>query len=127
MTSKKRIGECWVCGCTDMDCTGCVERTGEPCTWADKQRTLCSACLALLARSIAVARPARTPWFQEWLRTNRISTIGDLCHPRLDSSASHLGQKFERLRSRAHAWLRKMTRVGPMGASAEQIAAATAH
>lgn len=33
---------CRVCGCTDDDCTQCVEKTGEPCTWTEPG--LCSAC-----------------------------------------------------------------------------------
>ncbi len=33
---------CRVCGCTDDDCAGCIERTGEPCHWAEDD--LCSAC-----------------------------------------------------------------------------------
>lgn len=33
---------CRVCGCTDLDCSGCIERTGEPCYWVND--TLCSAC-----------------------------------------------------------------------------------
>ena len=33
---------CRVCGCTDDDCSGCVERTGEPCYWVEPD--LCSAC-----------------------------------------------------------------------------------
>src|SRR5205809_346714 len=33
---------CRVCGCTDEDCSGCVERTGEPCYWIEPD--LCSAC-----------------------------------------------------------------------------------
>lgn len=33
---------CHVCGCTDLDCTGCIERTGQPCHWITD--TLCSAC-----------------------------------------------------------------------------------
>ena len=35
---------CRVCGCTDVDCSGCVERTGEPCSWVEAD--LCSACSA---------------------------------------------------------------------------------
>src|SRR4051812_23163361 len=35
---------CKVCGCTDADCRGCIERTGEPCTWAGPN--LCSACVS---------------------------------------------------------------------------------
>jgi hypothetical protein len=33
---------CRVCGCTDDDCSGCIERTGEPCFWIEDD--LCSAC-----------------------------------------------------------------------------------
>jgi hypothetical protein len=33
---------CRVCGCTDDDCSGCIERTGEPCSWAEPG--LCTAC-----------------------------------------------------------------------------------
>lgn len=35
---------CRQCGCTDMDCSGCVERTGEACFWVEWD--LCSACVA---------------------------------------------------------------------------------
>jgi hypothetical protein len=44
-TSLRRVGvrRCVGCGCTDMDCSGCVERTGEACFWVDVD--LCSACL----------------------------------------------------------------------------------
>lgn len=33
---------CEVCGCTEEDCSQCVERTGEPCYWV--RPGLCSAC-----------------------------------------------------------------------------------
>ena len=36
------VRRCRVCGCTDNDCSGCIERTGEPCHWV--ARDLCSAC-----------------------------------------------------------------------------------
>lgn len=36
---------CRVCGCTDDDCSGCIERTGRPCSWVE--RDLCSACVGL--------------------------------------------------------------------------------
>ena len=46
---KSRIpakpGTCRICGCTDLDCSGCLERTGQPCEWADESHTLCSACI----------------------------------------------------------------------------------
>jgi ParB/RepB/Spo0J family partition protein len=43
---KKKTGavrKCRVCGCTDDDCSQCVEKTGEPCHWVEDD--LCSACL----------------------------------------------------------------------------------
>lgn len=33
---------CRRCGCTDADCSGCIQRTGQPCFWAEPD--LCSAC-----------------------------------------------------------------------------------
>lgn len=33
---------CRKCLCTDDDCSGCIERTGEPCHWVEED--LCSAC-----------------------------------------------------------------------------------
>jgi hypothetical protein len=33
---------CRVCGCTDDDCHQCIEKTGKPCHWVEKD--LCSAC-----------------------------------------------------------------------------------
>jgi hypothetical protein len=33
---------CFFCGCTDENCSGCVERTGLPCYWVYED--LCSAC-----------------------------------------------------------------------------------
>ena len=41
---KPEPGTCLKCGCTDNDCSGCVERTGQSCYWADPEKTLCSAC-----------------------------------------------------------------------------------
>jgi len=35
---------CRVCGCTDTDCSGCIERTGAPCFWVPGADDLCSAC-----------------------------------------------------------------------------------
>lgn len=34
---------CRECGCTQRDCSGCVERTGVPCEWVELD--LCSACV----------------------------------------------------------------------------------
>ncbi|MEN6421290.1 MAG: hypothetical protein ABFD76_05025 [Smithella sp.] len=35
--------KCRVCGCTDDDCSQCIERTGKPCYWVEDD--LCSACV----------------------------------------------------------------------------------
>jgi activating signal cointegrator 1 len=35
-------GVCRLCGCTDTNCAGCIERTGVPCSWVESD--LCSAC-----------------------------------------------------------------------------------
>lgn len=39
---------CRECGCTDLDCSDCIERTGEPCSWVPELETdagpICSAC-----------------------------------------------------------------------------------
>ena len=36
------VAKCRVCGCTDDDCSECIERTGKPCHWVEED--LCSAC-----------------------------------------------------------------------------------
>jgi hypothetical protein len=38
------IRRCRVCGCTDDNCRQCIEKTGQPCYWVEKD--LCSACVA---------------------------------------------------------------------------------
>ena len=35
---------CRVCGCTDDDCSQCIEAAGAPCYWVEKD--LCSRCSA---------------------------------------------------------------------------------
>lgn len=44
-------GVCRVCGCTDIDCRGCIARTGEPCHWVEDD--LCSACAPAAAAAAA--------------------------------------------------------------------------
>lgn len=39
-----KSGRCRICGCTEDDCSDCVEATGEACSWVDDARTLCSRC-----------------------------------------------------------------------------------
>ena len=40
---------CRVCGCTDDDCSQCIEKTGGPCHWVEPD--LCSACAEEGAKS----------------------------------------------------------------------------
>lgn len=44
---------CRVCGCTDDDCSQCVEKTGAPCSWVEPD--LCSACVPTAAEKNRVA------------------------------------------------------------------------
>jgi Protein of unknown function (DUF3102) len=41
---------CRVCGCTEDDCRGCIEKTGEPCWWVEPG--LCSACHKPVIKSL---------------------------------------------------------------------------
>lgn len=34
---------CRACGCTDLDCRQCIQKTGQPCSWVEED--LCSACV----------------------------------------------------------------------------------
>lgn len=42
---KNISGECMFCGCTDGDCSNCIEKTGGPCSWVNSDETICSACI----------------------------------------------------------------------------------
>jgi hypothetical protein len=45
--SKMNSAVCRICGCTDDDCSQCIEKTGEPCYWQEPD--LCSACASTTA------------------------------------------------------------------------------
>ena len=48
--------KCRVCGCTNEDCSRCIERTGEACSWAEDD--LCTACTpAVLKRFPLPTKP----------------------------------------------------------------------
>lgn len=53
MNQTEQVQEqtCRVCGCTDLDCSGCIERTGQACYWVEED--LCSACV-LTAKDFAL-------------------------------------------------------------------------
>ena len=42
INSKDFIRECRVCGCTDNDCSQCIDAQGYPCYWMEPD--LCSRC-----------------------------------------------------------------------------------
>lgn len=42
------VRTCRECGCTDENCSQCVEKTGGPCQWVEAD--LCSACVPVEAR-----------------------------------------------------------------------------
>jgi len=52
--SMSCVAKCAVCGCTDHDCRGCVERTGQPCWWFGPN--LCSAC-AIGSKGLSLWQP----------------------------------------------------------------------
>lgn len=41
----QRTEVCKECGCTDLDCSQCIEKTGKPCYWVHNKYDLCSACV----------------------------------------------------------------------------------
>jgi hypothetical protein len=52
--AKPAAEKCRVCGCVVADCSGCIARTGKPCSWADATHTLCTACESLAAADIGI-------------------------------------------------------------------------
>jgi hypothetical protein len=40
------VHTCKICGCSDFDCSACIEATGRPCYWV--QDNLCSRCAGAL-------------------------------------------------------------------------------
>ena len=66
MTTKAiKVRQCRICGCTDDNCSQCIEKTGFPCYWIDKD--LCSACYAEIEK-FAVFRQEFWKWFPEHYR-----------------------------------------------------------
>lgn len=62
MIDMDAIRACRVCGCTDDDCSQCVEKTGQPCSWVEDD--LCSAChVEPPVKALADDCPkCKTPW-----------------------------------------------------------------
>lgn len=47
------IRTCRVCNCTELDCSGCWQRTGHPCHWVAED--LCSACVPASQAPLRIA------------------------------------------------------------------------
>lgn len=65
---------CRRCGCTENDCSTCINRTGMPCHWVE--RDLCSACRPSLEARVLdlhLLMQARTPG--EWRAVNASETV----------------------------------------------------
>lgn len=45
-------GVCNVCGCTDNDCSQCIEASGQPCYWVNFEHNFCNRCLADLVNKM---------------------------------------------------------------------------
>lgn len=56
LTRALEARRCRQCGCTDYDCSECVERTGLPCHWVEED--LCSACVEETLQNPDQALPA---------------------------------------------------------------------
>lgn len=41
-SNQSELRKCRICGCTDNNCSQCIEKTGAPCHWIEDD--LCSAC-----------------------------------------------------------------------------------
>lgn len=67
----KKIRTCRVCGCTHDDCRQCIEKTGGPCNWIEKD--LCSACAEpqVLRPAIRIESEARSA--ADELETHQLS------------------------------------------------------
>lgn len=61
------VRRCRECGCTDVDCTQCIEKTGAPCWWVSAD--LCSRCAteleakAIIMGTVFRQNPLTSPLF----------------------------------------------------------------
>lgn len=84
---------CVSCGCTEDDCSGCIERTGEACYWVDDD--LCSACVRYGSYFVAAiyreGDPSHAPYETElWTRKDADAFVRNM----LVSPDSEAGEVF---------------------------------
>lgn len=51
---KMEMRICRSCGCSDQDCSLCIERTGHPCSWVECD--LCSACTPSMLKKYPIKK-----------------------------------------------------------------------
>lgn len=98
-------GSCSECGCTDLDCSQCVEATGEPCTWVVVPTAksmwlgLCSRCDAERAAvDEEVIEPAELVADPALVASVAGGLVGGLDNPDADARAA-------KRRGRGHRFL----------------------
>lgn len=70
--TEKEIQKCRVCGCTNEDCSQCIEKTGSPCFWIEKD--LCSACSDVLPSEFFRVFPA----YNSGSREDKLTCLNNL-------------------------------------------------
>lgn len=49
-------GKCFFCGCTELDCSNCIEESGKACHWIDGSKTICSVCYEKIRSAFVVQK-----------------------------------------------------------------------
>lgn len=66
-------GKCRVCGCTQENCSQCIEKTGEPCHWVEDD--LCSACANGVEENQSTSTEIVQDAYQDYLDKRNSSSI----------------------------------------------------
>lgn len=62
---EDEVRTCRHCGCTDMDCSQCIELTGQPCSWADDD--VCSTCDKYMGKFVTAKLKGKDEPRQGWV------------------------------------------------------------
>jgi len=73
LAKKRKDRKCKYCGCTDEDCSQCIERTGLACYWISEDK--CSACNQVNEEDIIISCPECL----ELVTQDELNTFGGLC------------------------------------------------
>lgn len=94
-TKHKNVRACRVCGCTEKDCRGCIERTGRPCSWIEAD--LCSACAPVPVYHAAVRTFDGEVFFITELYERADGTTGYVTSDKKTSGLRFTHEQFARL------------------------------